>query len=77
MSDIRRPGQGEDTPYLPTALICLPTYSDYTGPGYILDALDILDGLQTLYTSETVCSMPSYWAEKLPDWAAWPLARQD
>lgn len=61
--DIKTAGAEGDTPYY-TNSSHLPV--DYTAD--IFDALDIQDGLQTLYTSGTV--FHAFLGEKLPDWAA-------
>lgn len=60
---IKTAGHMGDTPYY-TNSSHLPV--DYTMD--IFDALDIQDGLQTLYTSGTV--FHSFLGEKLPDWRA-------
>lgn len=60
---IRTAGRQGDTPYY-TNSSHLPV--DYTAD--IFDALDIQDGLQTLYTSGTV--FHAFLGEKLPDWKA-------
>ena len=60
---IRTAGKQGDTPYY-TNSSHLPV--DYTMD--IFDALDIQDGLQTLYTSGTV--FHAFLGEKLPDWKA-------
>lgn len=60
---IKTAGQTGDTPYY-TNSSHLPV--DYTAD--IFDALDIQDGLQTLYTSGTV--FHAFLGEKLPDWKA-------
>ena len=61
--DIITAGKEGDTPYY-TNSSHLPV--DYTTD--IFDALDIQDGLQTLYTSGTV--FHAFLGEKLPDWKA-------
>ena len=61
--DIKTAGHEGDTPYY-TNSSHLPV--DYTVD--IFDALDIQDGLQTLYTSGTV--FHAFLGEKLPDWKA-------
>ena len=61
--DIITAGKEGDTPYY-TNSSHLPV--DYTAD--IFDALDIQDGLQTLYTSGTV--FHAFLGEKLPDWKA-------
>ena len=61
--DIITAGEPGDTPYY--------TNSSHLPVGYtadIFDALDIQDGLQTLYTSGTV--FHAFLGEKLPDWKA-------
>lgn len=60
---IKTAGKPGDTPYY-TNSSHLPV--DYTAD--IFDALDIQDGLQTLYTSGTV--FHAFLGEKLPDWKA-------
>lgn len=60
---IRTAGEPGDTPYY-TNSSHLPV--DYTDD--VFDALDIQDGLQTLYTSGTV--FHAFLGEKLPDWKA-------
>ncbi len=60
---IKTAGRQGDTPYY-TNSSHLPV--DYTTD--IFDALDIQDGLQTLYTSGTV--FHAFLGEKLPDWRA-------
>lgn len=60
---IKTAGSDGDTPYY-TNSSHLPV--DYTSD--VFDALDIQDGLQTLYTSGTV--FHAFLGEKLPDWAA-------
>lgn len=62
-SDIITAGHAGDEPYY-TNSSHLPV--DYTTD--IFDALDIQDGLQTLYTSGTV--FHAFLGEKLPDWKA-------
>lgn len=61
--NIKTAGKVGDTPYY-TNSSHLPV--DYTAD--IFDALDIQDGLQTLYTSGTV--FHAFLGEKLPDWKA-------
>lgn len=61
--DIKTAGNEGDTPYY-TNSSHLPV--DYTDD--IFSALDIQDGLQTLYTSGTV--FHAFLGEKLPDWEA-------
>ena len=61
--DIRTAGSEGDTPYY-TNSSHLPV--EFTSD--IFDALDIQDGLQTLYTSGTV--FHAFLGEKLPDWKA-------
>lgn len=61
--DIITAGEPGDTPYY--------TNSSHLPVGYtadIFDALDIQDGLQTLYTSGTV--FHAFLGEKLPNWKA-------
>lgn len=60
---IKSAGKADDTPYY-TNSTNLPV--DYTAD--IFDALDIQDGIQTLYTSGTV--FHAFLGEKLPDWKA-------
>lgn len=60
---IKTAGKPGDTPYY-TNSSHLPV--DYTSD--IFDALDIQDGIQTLYTSGTV--FHAFLGEKLPDWKA-------
>ena len=62
-SEIKTAGKPGDTPYY--------TNSSHLPVGYtedIFEALDIQDGLQTLYTSGTV--FHAFLGEKLPDWLA-------